>query len=171
LNSLSEKDRKAEQEGIQRLGEMASVVLQADDPAKAYTDLRSQLPPEIAKTMPDTYDQNYMRMLLARAVTADRMIARQPKVKPPEAPKTADASFFAREAARAFGGILGPDGTITGLSKDDSAKAAALAAEASRIYRSSEGITQNEAVAMALKKLYGGTAPDSGPPPVPPGFE
>lgn len=53
------------------LARAAASVLQADDPAAAYTTMLSQLPPEARSALPATFDANFLNLQIARATAID----------------------------------------------------------------------------------------------------
>lgn len=57
------------------LGQAAAAVLQSSDPAAAYAQMRSQLPPEAQAGMPAEYNENWVTLQLSRATEVDKLYA------------------------------------------------------------------------------------------------
>ena len=79
-NAMDERQKAQAQENIDAIGRMAAYVMQAQDPAAAYQTVRSNLDPEIAQSLPEQYDGNFVQMQLARAREIDDLLANPEKV-------------------------------------------------------------------------------------------
>lgn len=70
--AMDERARKAERDRIEQIGAVAGGILQAKDPAAAYDAVRRSSP-ELAKLMPEQYDEDFVKVQLARAAEADKL--------------------------------------------------------------------------------------------------
>jgi hypothetical protein len=67
-----ERTRKQKREELDQVGSLAATVLQSENPAAAYTELRNSSP-ELAKIMPPEYNAQWVQYQLAQATEADKL--------------------------------------------------------------------------------------------------
>lgn len=67
-----ERTRKLKRDELDRVGSLAATVLQSENPAAAYTELRNSSP-ELAKIMPPEYNAQWVQYQLAQATEADKL--------------------------------------------------------------------------------------------------
>lgn len=79
-NAMDEREKAQTAENVDAIGRMAAYVIQAEDPAAAYAQVRGSLAPEMAQGIPEAYDPNFVQMQLARARELDDLLANPEKV-------------------------------------------------------------------------------------------
>lgn len=79
-NAMDERQKAQADENIDAIGRMAAYVMQSEDPAAAYSQVRSSLDPEMTQGMPEQFDPNFVQMQLARARELDDLLANPEKV-------------------------------------------------------------------------------------------
>lgn len=67
IGRMDENQRKQSEENLHQVGAMAATILHSENPEQAYQWVKTQVSPEIASTMPDQYDQNWVAYHLAAA--------------------------------------------------------------------------------------------------------
>lgn len=72
-NDMDERTRAAEREKVEQLAQVASSILQADQPAQAYAQLIQNLPAEVRSQLPAQYDEQFLQFQLSRAVEIDKL--------------------------------------------------------------------------------------------------
>lgn len=70
--NMGKAQRQATQRRIEAIGTLAATVLQSETPARTYQQVREQFP-EIAKAMPEQYNEAWVQMQLARAIGLDQL--------------------------------------------------------------------------------------------------
>jgi len=154
-----------------------------EEQAQRYQRARQNVAPEIAAQMPEEYDPNFVMMGLAQARELDDMLKNPEKItfggedrlykdgQQIESTtsnallrkqagggdgrmKPSDTNAIYRQAAAFFGGIADPvTGQMKNILQSDVPKAQAIAAEASRLFRTGEANDHSEAVSMAARQL------------------
>jgi hypothetical protein len=64
-----ERTRAKTLDNINQVGNLSAYVLSAEDPAKAYAEARKSMSPELQKLVPETFDQTWVEVQLAKATT------------------------------------------------------------------------------------------------------
>lgn len=92
----------AERQSLEMMGQLAASVLQSPDPAAAYAEMRAAMPPEIAGTMPETFNPTWLRFSIARLAKADDLFK---SVLDTEADTRKQTNALALETARTQGDL------------------------------------------------------------------
>lgn len=71
---MGEQEKKQATENVDAAGRMAAYVLQSENPEQAYERVRKNVNPEMAQTMPEQYDRNFVTMQLARAREIEELL-------------------------------------------------------------------------------------------------
>lgn len=67
IGQMDENQRKQTEANLHQIGAAAATILHSDNPERAYQWVKTQVSPEIAATMPEKYDQNWVSYHLAQA--------------------------------------------------------------------------------------------------------
>lgn len=73
FNALDDAGRKAKQQEVDQIGQIASGILSAKDPAGAYAQLLNGLEPDIKAKFPASYNEDWVKAQLAQATEIDKI--------------------------------------------------------------------------------------------------
>lgn len=73
FNAMDAATKKAKQDEVSAIGQLAAGILSAKDPAAAYAQTISELPPEAAANFPETYNEDWVRAQLGRATEVSKI--------------------------------------------------------------------------------------------------
>lgn len=105
-----------------------------------------------AAKLENTASMNGLKMDLKKKELEIEQEKLENKKNAPKEVKAADDSLIGKNIALAFGGVYDPgSGEIKGLDKDLASKVSDVSAKASKYYKENQGLTHNEASALALK--------------------
>ena len=174
---------------IDETGRLSAYVLQGnneEEKQRRYQIMYKGVSPEIQKTLPSEYNQQFLELSMAKATAMDKILE-SPKsirlgdqdilykggkeIERADIPqkdgsgggigslKSADESLMYRQSAELLGGIFDQQGNITNLDPMVRSKIQAIATRATNIFKEKGNVTRSEAVKMAAKE-YGVEIPD-----------
>lgn len=176
IGKMNDRKKAAVKASVEEIGQISAYVLGATDEKEAqrrWSMAMNGLSPEAKKNAPKTYNQNWLKLQMAKAQTMTQILEGQKtkaiEEEKPFIPKSADESLIYRQSVELLGGMMDADGNISALDPTIRPKVQAIAVEATKIYTAGKGsITRSDSVSQAASK-FGVTMPQSGagtPPPV-----
>lgn len=117
FSKMDENQRAQAKDSIDKAGRIAAYVLQSENPEAAYQQALQFFPQELAKTMPQQYDPQFMQMQLARSQELDQLLENPELITVGDTDRlyrqgrevertTSNALLKAKEKARSEGGSV-----------------------------------------------------------------